>query len=312
MMKKTIKRHLARTRARWKLFRRWQGHHAVPAVINPDQPHTCANCDERYVGNYCPRCGQAANTQRFTLRNAIVNFLELWGLANSVFTRTVVHLILRPGHMIRDFLNGHRQPYFPPIRMLFIVVASFLIVSFVLPQCGGEPVTGIHIDEEALTEKGIFDPTTDSTNAALAGVVDKVTAIYDWFEQHVAITLLLYHSLLAVFATWLFRKAPRLPDSTVVENFYAQTYICCQLLILGFVAMLCTFWYEPHDVREIDGLLSMVIYVVDYKQLYGMRWWPTIWRTMASFLLMAIAMMVFVLVFVTGVGVYLGYNHLIP
>ena len=42
-----------------------------------------------------------------------------------------------------------------------------------------------------------------------------------------------------------------------------------------------------------NGLLSMVIYVVDYKQLYGMRWWPTIWRTMASFLLMAIAMMTF-------------------
>ena len=297
-----------RAKARYKLLRRWQSRPAAAAKIDADVPHTCANCKEQYVGNYCPRCGQSANTQRFTLRNAISNFLELWGLANSTFTRTVVHLVLRPGHMIRDFIKGHRQPYFPPIRMLFIVVATFLIVSYLLPQYGGESASGLNIDNEALVEKGVVDASSDSSNEVLVGVLKKVEIAYNWFKEHVAITLLLYHTVLALIATWLFRMSPRLPNSTVVENFYAQTYICCQLLIFGFVEMLLTFWYAPHEVKELSDKLALLVYFVDYRQLYGMRWWPTIWRTIACFAITSIVIAVLVILFVTFLGVYVGYK----
>ena len=34
----------------------------------------CLNCHDHYVGSYCPRCGQAASTDRFSMKVAAENF----------------------------------------------------------------------------------------------------------------------------------------------------------------------------------------------------------------------------------------------
>ena len=56
---------------------------------------TCLNCGTEFEGNFCPECGQKADTGRFTMRfifeNLVAAFTSkdggLWFTLKSLFTR---------------------------------------------------------------------------------------------------------------------------------------------------------------------------------------------------------------------------------
>ena len=77
--------------------------------------HTCANCGLEYEGRFCPRCGQKASTKRLTPGNLISSILEVGDFNNRSILGTIIDLFYRPGYFMRDFLKGHRAPYYAPI-----------------------------------------------------------------------------------------------------------------------------------------------------------------------------------------------------
>ena len=115
---------------KWKRLKAWEQN---PYVL-PDKDkwveHCCKNCGSTYVGDFCPACGQSAATARFKISNLFSNVLNVWGWGNRSLPRTLFHLLTRPGYMIRDYLAGKRQPFFPPVKMLFIIASFFAIISF--------------------------------------------------------------------------------------------------------------------------------------------------------------------------------------
>ncbi|MBP5229979.1 MAG: DUF3667 domain-containing protein [Bacteroidales bacterium] len=92
-----------------------------------EKSHTCKNCSHEYKGNYCPLCGQAASTSRLTPKNLLDSTLAVWDINDRSVLGTVIALLYRPGHFIRDYLNGHRAPYYAPIKLLFFLCVIFAI-----------------------------------------------------------------------------------------------------------------------------------------------------------------------------------------
>ena len=60
--------------------------------------------------------------------------LEVWGMRNRSLLRTVLHLIFRPGQMIGEYLDGKRMPFFPPVKMLFVLCIFFAVESSLLGE----------------------------------------------------------------------------------------------------------------------------------------------------------------------------------
>ena len=79
-----------------------------------EKEHTCLACKLRYKGRYCPRCGQSADTQRFTIKNIFDKTLEVWDYNEKSVFGTVLELIYRPGYLISAQLI-----FFSIIYMLF-------------------------------------------------------------------------------------------------------------------------------------------------------------------------------------------------
>ena len=103
---------------------------STSSSIEVDATHrTCPNCGEHYTGRICPQCGQAGTWQRYTWRQAMLNFLDIWGLGNRPIFRTMKELSWRPGYMVRDYLNGHRNFYFPPFKLLAVMVVFLFLTS---------------------------------------------------------------------------------------------------------------------------------------------------------------------------------------
>lgn len=90
----------------------------------PVETTTCPNCSRRFVGTYCPNCGQ---------KNRPASVLDLVsGLLREVvdldggFWPTLKGLTLRPGLTLRRYLQGARRSYMHPGRYLLtaIIVAT--------------------------------------------------------------------------------------------------------------------------------------------------------------------------------------------
>ena len=109
----------------------------------------CLNCGTALKGPFCYYCGQPdKNFMRFfpaLLREFMEDFLEL----DSRFTRTMKPLLFLPGKLTRDYLDGKRFRYTPPLRLYIFSSMVFFILAAML---AGDAIT---IDVSGLADNGI-------------------------------------------------------------------------------------------------------------------------------------------------------------
>lgn len=91
-------------------------------VENPNM--ICKNCETKFVGNFCPNCGQSIKDFDKPL-----GFI-MYDLAGNIFAfdtrlwRTLKTILFKPGKMAHEFIIGHRIRYMPPFR--FYIFVSFI------------------------------------------------------------------------------------------------------------------------------------------------------------------------------------------
>lgn len=158
-------------------FHLWQIRpHEVAPLSNT--PCKCACCGTEFVGNFCPRCGQSASVNRFSLKQAIDLFLDVWDVNNRSVFRTMRDMLLRPGYMIRDYLNGMQAGYFSPFKMFFLLATLSLLVEhgfFYSPE-ESKNNTDIVSEMEAAA-KGVKELREEREKDSLAFTSDKVETV---------------------------------------------------------------------------------------------------------------------------------------
>ena len=99
----------------------------------PEHPY-CLNCGTELRGQYCGHCGQRARNRLISLwellSDAFGDLLEL----DSRLWRTLIPLLVRPGQLTRDYLEGRRARYMPPFRMYLVLSVVFFVVAFFDPR----------------------------------------------------------------------------------------------------------------------------------------------------------------------------------
>ncbi len=99
----------------------------------PDHPN-CLNCGAELQGQYCGTCGQRARSRLISLWELLQDaFGDLFEIDSRLW-RTLVPLLIRPGRLTRDYLEGRRARYMPPFRMYLVLSVIFFVVAFFDPQ----------------------------------------------------------------------------------------------------------------------------------------------------------------------------------
>jgi hypothetical protein len=118
----------------------------------------CMNCGTGLQGPFCYYCGQPdKNFMRFfpaLLRELLEDFMDF----DSRFMRTIKPLLFRPGKLTRDYLDGKRFRYVPPLRLyIFSSIAFFFLAAILAGNAisistdsddGEDAITGIHTGAE--------------------------------------------------------------------------------------------------------------------------------------------------------------------
>lgn len=92
----------------------------------------CLNCGTELLGPFCYYCGQPdKNLIRFfpaLLRELLEDTFDF----DSRFLRTIKPLLFRPGKLTRDYLDGKRFRYVPPMRLyIFSSLAFFFLAAMI-------------------------------------------------------------------------------------------------------------------------------------------------------------------------------------
>ena len=92
----------------------------------------CLNCENKIDDDYkfCPYCGQETQNKVVPIKNFVSEFLGDYFTFDSKIFRSVIPLLIKPGLLTKEYLEGKRVKYIPPLRLyIFISIIFFLLLS---------------------------------------------------------------------------------------------------------------------------------------------------------------------------------------
>ncbi len=279
----------------------------------------CKNCGERFVGNYCPRCGQDATVRALRFMDIPIDLFGSFFCMDRGFFATMWQLFTRPGYLIRDFLQGKRTSYFRPFQCIFALAAFYVLVALLLNPDAMAGDAGIDMTEQALTENIAEEATKAEPSIAIEAAPSSVVEAEDTSDTGLLSNVLqmmrnLYNDskafkvvtsifIMAMVCSLVFRKKVTGVRYSYVEHIFIQAYIRSQLLFLDVLFLPFNEVANVNFQFDVPWYLIIALYCYDYKQLYGMSWIATIYRTLLAQALF------FVLVLIVMLGILLCFFH---
>ncbi len=192
--------------------------------------HSCMNC-KRPAGDadrkYCPGCGQPVLAPRIDWKLLAHEFEHVVLDMDRGLFFTLRMLMLRPGRLIRDYLEGRRAGHVKPLWLLMVTAAVVVFLTQYLPSPGnavGEFSAGM--------QTGLGSSQPDETSRAM---VDAFQSIGEWVRRHfAAVTLLLLPLEALVFRIAFWRvKGLNYPEwLTIIAFLTAQVFVIWSCFIL--------------------------------------------------------------------------------
>jgi hypothetical protein len=159
------------------------------------ETRTCRNCSRRFVGTYCPDCGQDVNPPDSVLGVLSVFFRELVDIESGLWP-SMWALTVRPGVALSRYLGGARQGLMHPGR--------YLLASIVVAFGTDRALTwiGMRAPYDERISEGITPETADQIRSLLVTAADQVMES----QAFLVTTNLLFTGFLSLTVWRLFRR----------------------------------------------------------------------------------------------------------
>lgn len=270
---------------RIKRFNQWQEKPFDYEFATHEEQH-CNNCGHTFKGNYCPYCSQKAGEGDIGWKSVRQSVLDIWGLGSRSLPNTILQLLLRPGHLIGDYISGKRQMSFPPVKMLFIVAVIVVFWTYYLLP---------------LLIKGAD---------VYAGLSNEYAGFKEWNMSHFVWNYF-FMSLLYVLPTWImFRHSPLHTRHTLPQGFFIQIFLLVLNLLLTFIALSPFLLLDYIYYLCASWIVVVAYYFVAYRHLFGYGAWGTLWRLVFVFV-PVILIITSLTILLFGVGQVTGQNKYI-
>lgn len=201
----------------------------------------CLNCNSDTENNFCSVCGQKTSTHRFSLHYFLTHDL-IHGVfhLDKGFLFTIKQLFVRPGHSIREYIQGKRVKHFNYLTSILILIAighflgSFSKVSFA-----------------DLYEKG------------------QMTGYAKVVKEYAKVIILIGIPLFTLTSYLVFKRAKQ----NYTEHLVVNTYLMSGILVIGLLFPLITLFYSNIKVLQVINLgipfLELVYYYWFFYQYFS-------------------------------------------
>ena len=248
-------------------------------------------------------------------RGVYMGVREAIPFLNDDAKRTLSHLLLRPGYMMRDYiLRGEHERYLAPFTALLVFYSVFtLLMAIVQPgsvkeNSGDDFLRGLRaatstIDSTALVTQanpvendslGRREKSLQLVKTSLKTITEAIVLTHldlypedvdtPWKESLAAvegdirskgIPLFLGSFLLIWLAMAILLRKYGVSMSGAAA---ASAYVLCQFCIFMFLALILSFG----EKTELGILLMGVLLFIDYRQMLGIKNKPAFWLTVKT------------------------------
>ncbi|WP_162143873.1 DUF3667 domain-containing protein [Chryseobacterium daeguense] len=229
------------------------------------------NCGHSISDEFCPHCGQKADTARITPKSLIKNDIlgSIWHV-EARFFNTLKDIIIRPGKTAMDYISGKRIRY-----NNFI---SLLLVLF------GFNVLGLHFYGKFAPPETLADDSE----------------IRMFFSKYSKTILFIIIPMLAVHAYFLFRRV----KLNIAEHFIIATVSLLGILIIFLfddIVSLIGLWKPVSKIFDIFDNIIFGLFILfpaltywnAFKNIYSTP--GLFWRVLVLYVLMGIESSVLIL-----------------
>lgn len=239
-----------------------------------DNSH-CINCALAVAGpgqKFCPGCGQPTPAHRID-----------WHFLGHELEHSVLHmdrgilyslrqLMLRPGRLMRDYIDGRRGNHVKPLLLIMVSAAAVVLLNRFF--AGGMLMdAGTPVGAAGSLEPGL------TASAAAARYIIASQTVAGWVDAHFAAFTLALLPLEAWVLRLVFGRYGRLnyPEWLVVT-----ALLTVQVFVIWMVLIPFHRWI-PHT-QFWAGLAGVAYAVYSLLQFFeGRPAWPTIWRSLVGY-----------------------------
>ena len=253
---------------------------------------------------------------------------------NDDAKRTFVHLLLRPGYMIRDYIKGQHERYLAPLTSLIIFYAFFALVSSIVNpdystyhQEGKASASFIRDSILVDSDRAVDLADSIGIDESRRNIAMKVVGITDFLDllnldkhpekvdtpvkaslaalenalRSQGIYLFLGEFLLLWCAMCFALKKKGMSKSACAA---ATAYILCQFCFFMFFSL----FFSSKDKGEIGVGLMAVLLTIDYAQLFGTNWKKGLKLTVKTGIWYLLTLLLLTIIIGAIVAVYVMVN----
>jgi ribosomal protein L37E len=104
-------------------------HHNLKLIFHNKltQMHICNNCGSQFTDKYCSHCGMKKNDGRLYFRDQWHDAMFYVFSLDSPLWKTFKGLMINPGKVGREYIQGKRKAYYTPIKYFILCTAIYFL-----------------------------------------------------------------------------------------------------------------------------------------------------------------------------------------
>lgn len=292
----------------------------------------CQNCETPLPNeeNFCPKCGQKNQTLQLSVNTLLGDFFNNIFNYDARIWKSLRLLLLKPGQLTLDFLEGKRKSYLSPVRLyLSISVIYFILLAVNLqndvPLANQQieqmlqdttdakrgfnmGVYTIHVSGKELQKWKENELPLDSfmvendipintlnrlmTKQTVRMLTGEMGGVTNQFNQYASFSMFFLMPIFGLLLYWFFRKkrAFYVEHLVLSLHFHALVFF---LFSLEEVTEWLTGWRLDENIPYtlISYVVLMLFFGLYIKNVYELRWRTAIGKTLLVLLLYIITIM---------------------
>jgi len=258
----------------------------------------CLNCNQHltHTQKFCSNCGQVASTHRFTIASFFHEGFHAVTHADKGLFYLLKELLLRPGLVAREFIEGKRKKYFNPFTFFLLLMALFVFVGTFVSHDNAKQTIPVGITK-------IKDPKVRETTIIQ---YQRAMAAKDFFTKRGNLVAMFAIPFFALFYWLIYYRRPYNYSEHLVANLMFVTFanLAFTLIVFPLQGILRGTPWE-NLINLVGFLLQAFYYTIAYKGFVQLKgFWPV--AKLAFFSLLAIIL--WVMLSTSAIAIYVVRN----
>jgi uncharacterized membrane protein YGL010W len=235
----------------------------------------CLNCHHPLTNKFCPNCGQKATTHRFSLKRFLLHdFIHGVFSIDRGFLYTVGQLFTRPGHSIREYVEGKRAQHFS--------FFAFIVLVITLGHLIGSYFNVSMVDALYYSSDG--------------GVV---TELEKFYKESPKLFKLSQIPFFALFSWLIFKKSKQNFTEHLVLNSYK---VSAEIMLLVALSLLAYFFRDVLSPSHVQGSIAIVLLL--YSTLFYYQYFSRFGYSKAGLLLRSVLASIVINVLIAAITTF--------